>query len=1233
MRQALASRTIDDGDHPAPASPPLTPEELGEKFPGYEILQCLGRGGMGVVYKARQKSLNRIVAIKILAPERGGETRFAERFASEAELLARLNHPHIVTIHDFGEIGGLYYLVMEFVDGVNLRDLLRDGKLEPKQALAIVPPICDALQYAHDKGIVHRDIKPENLLLDRDGRVKIADFGIASLVGANGEIAGTPPYMAPEQSAARNGIDHRADIYALGVVLYEMLTGERPDREVVAPSSRVRIDVRLDEIVLRALEKNPELRYQTAGEFRTVVETMAGTASPAPDASGREDAHAEKTAGQIGMFEQRRRALLWYGFIASLLGLPVGLALDVPIVWGLSIAGILIGGHKLRVLGKLHARHNTAGEFRTVVDTMGAPPVTHGSPAALLKSAESLYATPEFLSTVWGAMKIHQGMGVLLLYSDRLELQAGLLRIAIPLCSVRRLDLISYPFFQSPAGLRSIEVEFEEAGTPRRLVLTPSRGTFSFVGTTNNWVSEWFGAIREAIRNATGSPPAGSPSPIPYQGFSSDGKLVGAFVMLASFAALFGILAALVLTGTWRNVLPAAVPFLFGISFVLALAWRQRRQWQREHPLPVVNGSRQISSCPTPPALSGIRQRGIFRNWWRVIALGTIILAAIAWFLSGPGKHYPASSMSAAYTAPVIGRIEFKCAHAEGGAGAGTRISFDVKAWGDTQWKPSSGHSISLEGERTILFKTRVDACRFTPPMAMVTASLNGKDWETRRTQLRAESCVQTMDFTNGLQVTIRWWPVVVPDLNRKSPDPIQQSVMRRGAESADQQHPPTDIRGPQAFGHVTERVVHEMESGLGNEALRLESGELFSLPKSMTDKWLAESSADLLVGRTGADFQLILHKGILRDMSNADWDHATPETFRRAMEKGPGKMKHGKSENRWGAYDWTGGQVPATFGFHLASRAEGMLQVLGDTPDGTGLRIRYKLLPGPNRETILPPDFELVRDRATEIARRYYPDFKGASDGDRFIMQRNLHEFDVHNGSKTGDVSAETRKETGPAADGFRLVLEPLVEAQVSQAFQAYGPQILDRPYWKSFVDHRFDPEKRTGVAMYFDFGPAVKADFKDEMLRLLEEKAQEDKIAVEDLALHMIVAIRGKDDAKLKSLASDRIKGWPDALPVFAIELREHMRQFTGDEKFELQAGESLVDGDLAAVRCTGPAALQGKCLVMFFGRSDGAWKNLSLRNATQEMPLAKLLGDFRKQLEKTAESEKQSDPQPIR
>lgn len=280
MRQALASRTMPDPDPEPHSTPPPTPGEMADKFPLFEITECLGRGGMGVVYKARQKSLDRWVAIKILAPERVGEKRFSERFAREAKTLASLNHPNIVTVFDYGETDGLFYIVMEFVDGVNLRDLLRDGKLDPEQALAIVPPICEALQYAHDNGIVHRDIKPENLLLDRDGRIKIADFGIAALVGTRGEQSGTPPYMAPEQGEPSSGIDHRADIYALGAVLYEMLTGERPGTPLQPPSQKVQVDIRIDDIVLRALSKEPERRYRTADEFRTMLETVVSTPAP-----------------------------------------------------------------------------------------------------------------------------------------------------------------------------------------------------------------------------------------------------------------------------------------------------------------------------------------------------------------------------------------------------------------------------------------------------------------------------------------------------------------------------------------------------------------------------------------------------------------------------------------------------------------------------------------------------------------------------------------------------------------------------------------------------------------------------------------------------------------------------------------------------------------------------------------------------------------------------------------
>lgn len=255
-------------------------EDLEKSFPQLEILELLGRGGMGIVYKARQKELGRLVALKLLPPERVVDSQFAERFRREAQALASLTHPNIVAIHDFGQTNGLFFLLMEFVDGVNLRQAMNAGRFTPDQALAIVPPVCEALQFAHEHGIVHRDIKPENLLLDKRGHVKIADFGIAKILGqdaASADIfesqpAGTPQYMAPEQTQPGSA-DHRTDIYSLGVVLYEMLTGELPESRLQPPSRRIQVDVRIDQIVLRALEKSPEMRFNTADEFRISVET------------------------------------------------------------------------------------------------------------------------------------------------------------------------------------------------------------------------------------------------------------------------------------------------------------------------------------------------------------------------------------------------------------------------------------------------------------------------------------------------------------------------------------------------------------------------------------------------------------------------------------------------------------------------------------------------------------------------------------------------------------------------------------------------------------------------------------------------------------------------------------------------------------------------------------------------------------------------------------------------
>ncbi|TAG09316.1 MAG: DUF4190 domain-containing protein [Verrucomicrobia bacterium] len=358
LRQGAAEDTFMDI---APSSfNPLPIEELAVIFPQFDVLELIGKGGMGAVYKVRQKDLDRIVALKILPPGIGRTPEFSNRFTREAKALAKLNHPGIVTLHEFGQQDGLYFILMEFVDGVNLAQLMKTGRISSREALAIVPQICDALQFAHDQGIVHRDIKPENLLLDRHGRVKVADFGIAKVVAAvceepirggatpvpndatlAGKVLGTPQYMAPEQIEHPSDVDHRADIYALGVVFYQMLTGELPEKDLQAPSRKVQIDVRLDEIVLRAMEKQPDLRYQTAHEFRTIVDGFQEQAQP-----------------PLFPLPKPKRGVLQRWWWVFLVMIPVGL-----------LIGIAVGSMLAYVFPKKYEAE-TVIEFRPVANLM-----------------------------------------------------------------------------------------------------------------------------------------------------------------------------------------------------------------------------------------------------------------------------------------------------------------------------------------------------------------------------------------------------------------------------------------------------------------------------------------------------------------------------------------------------------------------------------------------------------------------------------------------------------------------------------------------------------------------------------------------------------------------------------------------------------------------------------------------------------------------------------------------
>ncbi len=263
---------------------------IGTDLGQYRLSEVIGQGGMGTVYKGVHLHLNRDVAIKVLPRHLAKDPEFLNRFKREARALARLKHPHIVPVHDMGVQDGSFYFIMEFIDGANLRQLMETGGLTPEKALSIIPSLCDALEYAHAEGVIHRDIKPENILIDREGRVRIADFGLARVLHGESDtshhtrtnmLMGTFNYMAPEQKQS-SAVDHRADIYALGVVVFEMLTGELPEGRFDPPSKKVELDVRIDDVVLRALQNKPESRYQRASQMGNDVSDVINNPPSSP---------------------------------------------------------------------------------------------------------------------------------------------------------------------------------------------------------------------------------------------------------------------------------------------------------------------------------------------------------------------------------------------------------------------------------------------------------------------------------------------------------------------------------------------------------------------------------------------------------------------------------------------------------------------------------------------------------------------------------------------------------------------------------------------------------------------------------------------------------------------------------------------------------------------------------------------------------------------------------------
>jgi len=284
----LGRALLDTGGSKPSTGPwvPPTAEELHAILPQYEIVKMLGRGGMGAVYMGRQTALDRPVAIKILSAQlEESDMGFTERFKNEARAMGKLNHPAVVAVYEFGQHeGGLLYIVMEYVDGTDVaRMIAKSGRLHTEHAMAITAHVCDALSYAHERGIIHRDIKPANIMVGYDGAVKVADFGLAKVsVGGqtlgltqSGMAMGTMHYMAPEALMLGTSVDHRADIYAVGVMLYQMLTGKLPQGMFKLPSLLVPgLDPRYDAIVRKALMEDREVRYQNIRDMRAELDSI-----------------------------------------------------------------------------------------------------------------------------------------------------------------------------------------------------------------------------------------------------------------------------------------------------------------------------------------------------------------------------------------------------------------------------------------------------------------------------------------------------------------------------------------------------------------------------------------------------------------------------------------------------------------------------------------------------------------------------------------------------------------------------------------------------------------------------------------------------------------------------------------------------------------------------------------------------------------------------------------------
>jgi serine/threonine protein kinase len=260
------------------------PADLAPLFPGYEIQGLIATGGMGAVYRAVQRSLDRTVALKILPMEFSQDAAFCAGFEAEAKAMARLNHPNLIGVYDFGEVNGMLYIMMEFVAGKSIYHSAYGLAIDQEEVIRLVTGICNGLAHAHEHGIIHRDIKPSNILLDLNAQPKIGDFGLARpierKVEEGEEIFGTPHYTAPEVVNSPHSVDYRADIFSVGVLLHELLTGKLPASDPRPASTIVHCDPRFDTIVRRATQPLAAARYSSAKEISHDLQVIGASLVP-----------------------------------------------------------------------------------------------------------------------------------------------------------------------------------------------------------------------------------------------------------------------------------------------------------------------------------------------------------------------------------------------------------------------------------------------------------------------------------------------------------------------------------------------------------------------------------------------------------------------------------------------------------------------------------------------------------------------------------------------------------------------------------------------------------------------------------------------------------------------------------------------------------------------------------------------------------------------------------------